>query len=344
MRTTKSIAVVFSILGLLFFITGCKWKDRNNKNSKDKVYKAAYISKKNLAGLKIGYCTPSLKAPYYMALSKSIQTNAEGLGMKFISADGQDDIAKQITAVEDLISSGVSVLVLNPLDPVALVPSVNTAIKAGIPVFIIDSNIDKSAHYTSYIQSDNEGNGVLLGEWMMKKLGNRKPEIAIISGTQGSPVGKLRRMGFIKGFTDTQLTTNGNSELNIVAQGWGSWTNNGGLKAMEDILVAHPTINLLFAENDAMAIGALKAIKETGKEGKIIIASVDGQKEALELINSEKIGATGQNSPALIAEQLMETVVKYLNDEKNISKSIFTPAIIITKENVIQYYNPKSLF
>ena len=226
----------------------------------------------------------------------------------------------------------------------ALVPSVNAAVKAGIPVFIIDSYIDKSANYTSHIQSDNEGNGALLGEWMMKKLGNRKPEIAIISGSQGSPVGKLRRMGFIKGFTDTQLTTNGNADLNVVAQGWGNWTNNGGLKAMEDILVAHPKINLLFAENDAMAIGAMKAINERGLEGKIIIASVDGQKEALELVESGKMGASAQNSPKIIAEQLMETVVKYLNDEKNINKAIFTPAVIITKENVSQFYNPKSLF
>ncbi len=77
---------------------------------------------------------------------------------------------------------------------------------------------------------------------------------------------------------------NNRVEFTIVTQGWGGWTNNGGLKAMEDILVAHKNINVLFAENDAMAIGALKTIKEMGMQGKIALVGLDGQKEAYELI------------------------------------------------------------
>jgi ribose transport system substrate-binding protein len=113
---------------------------------------------------------------------------------------------------------------------------------------------------------------------------------------------------------------------------------------MEDILVAHPEVNLLFAENDAMAMGVLKAIKEAGMAGKVLVAGVDGQKEAIQLIQSGDLGATALNSPGVMAGIMIETIVRYLNGEKNIDKNILTPAVLITKENVEQYYDPRALF
>jgi ribose transport system substrate-binding protein len=285
-----------------------------------------------------------LNAPYYVVLTEEIRKNVESYGMKFLSADGQDDIASQITAVEDLVASGVNVLIVNPLDPLAIVTTVNSAAKTGIPVFTIDSGIDPSAEIISGVKADNIGNGYLIGEWMALKTGKSDVNAAIISGRQGNPVGKMKRLGFVQGFVETQLRTIGNSNLKIVSHGWGNWTNNGGLKAMEDILVAHPEVNLLFAENDAMAMGALKAIKEAGLAGKVLVAGVDGQKEAYQLIQSGDLGATGLNSPGVMAEIMIETIVKYLNGEKNIDKNILTPAVLITKENVDQYYDPRAFF
>jgi ribose transport system substrate-binding protein len=129
-----------------------------------------------------------------------------------------------------------------------------------------------------------------------------------------------------------------------VSQGWGNWTNNGGLKAMEDILVANPDINLLVAENDAMGMGALKAVNESGKADKIIVAGFDGQKEAYELIKERKFGATALNSPEELARLVVEAVVKYLNGERQIDKIIYTTPVLITKDNVDKYYDPKALF
>ena len=138
--------------------------------------------------------------------------------------------------------------------------------------------------------------------------------------------------------------TKGSVDLTIVSQGWGNWTNNGGLKAMEDILVANPDIDLLVAENDAMAMGALKAINEAGKSANIIVVGFDGQKEAYELIRQGKFGATALNSPKELARLVMEAVVKYLNGEKQIDKVIFTPAVLITKDNVDKFYDANAIF
>ncbi|HUX97343.1 MAG TPA: substrate-binding domain-containing protein [Bacteroidales bacterium] len=330
---------------IILLLTGCSsGQDKNKPVLNTAGDTTVFESRKDLSDIKIGYCTPSLNAPFYVVLTQYVQKYSEGYGMKFVSADGQDDIIKQITSIEDLIAAGINVLILNPLDHKALVPAVNAAVKSGVPVFIVDSAIDPSAKYITSVQADNEGNGELIGEYVVKKMGRTKIKTALISGSQGNPVGREKRLGFIRGFSETQLMTQGIADLTIVSQGWGNWTNNGGLKAMEDILVANPDINLLVAENDAMAMGALKAINEAGKASKISVAGFDGQKEAYELIKEGKIEATALNSPEELARLVVEAAVKYLNGERQIEKIIYTTPILITKENVDKYYDPKALF
>ena len=329
---------------ILFGLMACNPKPGKEKQENPGSDTTAVVNKTDLTKIKIGYCTPSLNAPFYVVLSQYIQNFSERYGMKFVSADGQDDIIKQITSVEDMVAASVNVLILNPLDHKALVPAVNAAVKSGVPVFIVDSAIDPGADYITSIQANNMGNGELIGEWIVNKMGKTKIKAALISGSQGNPVGKEKRLGFIRGFSEMQLMTQGSVDLTIVSQGWGNWTNNGGLKAMEDILVANPDINLLIAENDAMGMGALKAINESGKAANIIVAGFDGQKEAYEMIREGKFGATALNSPKELARLVVEAVVKYLNGERQIDKVIYTPAVLITKDNVDKYYDPKAIF
>ena len=334
----KRYFILFNISIIFFGLMSCNSNQGTEKPESLNIDTATVENNINLTNIKVGYCTPSLNAPFYVVLSQYIQKSAEGFGMKFVSADGQDDIIKQITSVEDLTAAGVNVLILNPLDHKALVPAVNAAVKSGVKVFIVDSYIDPTANYITSIQANNEGNGELIGEWIVNKMGKTKIKAALISGSQGNPIGREKRLGFIRGFSETQLISQGNADLTIVAQGWGNWTNNGGLKAMEDILVANPDINLLVAENDAMGMGALKAINESGKAADITVVGFDGQKEAYELIKEGKFGATAINSPEELARLVVEAVVKYLNGEKQIDKVIFTPAVLVTKDKEDKNY------
>jgi len=297
----------------------------------------------NLSDIKIGYCSPSQNAPFYVVLSQYVRQYSESCGMQFVMADGQDDIIKQITSMEDLVTTGLDILILNPLDHKALVPAVNATVESGVPVFIVDSQIDETAHYITSVQASNEGNGELIGEYVVNKLRDRNIRVALISGSQGNPVGREKRLGFVRGFVETQLMIQGRSDLEIVSHGWGNWTLLGGIEAMEDILVAFPDINLLVAENDAMGMGALKAIREAGRDGEILVVGFDGQKEAYELIKEGDFGATALNSPAELARLVVESVVDYLNGEQ-INKIIYTPAVLITEDNVDEYYDPDALF
>jgi ribose transport system substrate-binding protein len=344
MKGKTVLSVISAILIISLYTTCNTVGDSKRQEITGKPDTVSVTSSRDLSGIKVGYCTPSHNAPFYVILTQYIKEYSEGYGMKFFSADGQDDIIKQITSLEDLIAAGVDVLILNPLDHKALVPAVNSAVKSGVPVFIVDSAIDPDADYITSVQANNEGNGELIGEWVVNRMGNTAIRAAMISGSQGNPVGREKRLGFIRGFTEAQLMAKGKAEISIVAQGWGNWTNNGGLKAMEDILVANPDINLLIAENDAMGMGALKAIEESGKADKITVVGFDGQKEAYELIKQGKFGATALNSPRELAKLVVEAVVRHLNGDKQPDKIIYTPAVIITRENVNNYYDPKALF
>ena len=133
----------------------------------------------------------------------------------------------------------------------------------------------------------------------------------------------------------------------MVAQGWGGWNHEGGLKAMEDILTAHPDVNVVLAENDSMALGARKALSDAKKlQGVLVLAAADGQKEALELIKKGEYGATGLNDPALVARTAVDLGLKAVKGElpSDFPKLNYTTPAVITKENVDKYYKADAVF
>lgn len=295
--------------------------------------------------IKVGLSMYTLGAPYFAAQAEAARKKAEELGLDFVSTEAGDDMVKQLGNVEDLLAQNIDLLILNPKDPKGLIPATKAATEAGVPVIIIDSSIDPSADFVTTVQSNNLANGELVGEWLVKQMQGKPIKMALISGSQGNPVGKERRQGVFRGIIEEQLRTAGIAGFEIVAQGWGNWAHEGGLAAMEDILVAHPDINVLLTENDSMALGALEAIKEARKEDDILIlAAADGQKEALALIKEGKYGATGMNNPKLVAETGLEIGLKVLQGEKDFPKVYYTPPVCITKENVDQYYDPNAVF
>ncbi|MFD0837441.1 substrate-binding domain-containing protein [Mariniflexile aquimaris] len=346
MKTT--ILKPLMVLALIFSLFSCVEQTNTTKanvNSEEEtgdIFESAI----DLSGKKIGYCTPTLNAPYYQALLQSIQSTTEKNGMIFIAADGQDDITKQVAAVEDLITKGVDALLLNPKDPDALVGVTKAAKAAGIPVFIIDSSINPDAEFVTTIQSNNLANGELAGEWLAKKYGSKKMNIALLSGNAGNPVGKTRKQGLLQGITEEQLRSLGYIDLNIKTQAYTDWSYAGGLKAMEDILVAHPDINVVITESDVCVLGAIKAIAQAGKTDDIlIVAAADGQKEAIKYIMETNFyGCTAMNSPVQIGKNAVGYAIQYMNGKRDFPKTSFTPPLLITKENAEKYYNPKALF
>jgi ribose transport system substrate-binding protein len=347
-QKTRNLVKLAMVFVMLFSLSSCVEEKSSTKATVNSAVDTSEVvqSIMDLKGKKIGYATPSLNAPYYQALLQSIKASTEKNGMIFLSADGQNDINKQIAAVEDLITKGVDALLLNPKDPDALVGVTKAAKAAGIPVFIIDSSIDPSADFVTTIQSNNRANGALAGEWAAKKFGNKKMNIALLSGNAGNPVGRTRKQGLLEGITEEQLRTQGRINLDVRTQMYTEWSYAGGLKAMEDVLVAHPDINVVITESDVCVLGAIKAIKQAGKTDDIlIIAGADGQKEAIKYImDTDFYGCTAMNSPVQIGKNAVEYAIQYMNGKRDFPKTSFTEPLLITKENAAKYYDPKALF
>jgi ribose transport system substrate-binding protein len=305
-----------------------------------------HVSAVNRPDVKLGVSLYAMQNPYFAAQLGSVKREAAALGIaEVISTDAQDDIQKQIADVEDLLARGIDLLILDPKDPKALLRATEAAAQANVPVIIMDSSIDPSATVVTTVQSNNMANGEMVGEWIARRLAGQQIKMGLISGTPGNPVGKDRRDGVFLGIIEQQVRDHNQTSFEIVSQGWGNWANDGGLKAGEDILTAHPDINLMLCENDAMCLGAIKAIKARALTDKILIAAAaDGQKEALELIQQGKYGATGSNDPELTGKTAVDLGVKYLNGARDIPRISFTPAAAITQENVQQFYRPNAVF
>ncbi len=295
----------------------------------------------------VGIAMYTLDAPYFAAQEQAARQRATELGCKVTSSDGQNDMMKQIADVEDMVARGINVLILNPRDPKGLVPTVNATTAAGVKVVGMDNGLDPSANFITLVQSSNQLNGEAVGDWLAHQMAGKHMKIALISGQQGGMVSMERRLGALAGLIEAQLRMSGQAGFEIVGQGWGSWSHEGGVKAMEDLLTAHPDINVVLGENDSMVLGARRALDEAKRlEGMMLVAAADGQKEALELIKKGEYGATGLNDPDLIARTAVEIGVKALQGklDPKFPKLYLTKPAAITQENVDQYYRPDAVF
>lgn len=310
---------------------------------------AAFAGQKALKDVRIGLSMKQQNAPYFVAQIEIAKKIAADRGFTIIPIDAEGNIEKQISDCEDLLSQNIDVLLINAIDPVAVVPATKAATKAGIPVIGFDTLIDPSGDYLTIVLSNNFENGRLVGAYAAQFYADKPAKAAVLSGTKGNTPGRDRRTGFFTGFIEQELLTKGKCNLDLQVQGWGDWAQELGLKAMEDIIVAYPDINMLIAENDSMALGALKAIQEAGKVDQIrIFAVCDGQKEAMELIKNNNEGnymATGMNDPDLVARTAVELAVDVATKGQiDVPKVFYTEPIAVTKANVDKFYRPDAIF
>jgi len=346
MKRAANLWIFAVLICLVLSLFGCKEEPAANEQAEQEpIQQASAEDAKALGDIKIGVSMYTLGAPYFVAQYETLKSEAERLGLDFAGTNARDDMNIQLNQVEDLLAQGIDLLIFNPKDPQGSIPATRMATEAGVPVIVIDSSIDPSADFVTTVQSNNRENGILIGEWLVKQMDGEPIKMALISGVPGNPVGFTRRNGVFTGIIEGLLRTKNKTDWQIVTQGWGEWYQEGGLQAMEDIIVAHPEINVMLAENDSMALGAIEAIKEADREDDILVlACADGQKEALALIKEGKYGATGMNNPVLIARTAIDIGLRYMKGERGFPQKSYTPAVCITKENVDEYYDPEAIF
>lgn len=295
--------------------------------------------------IKVGFANRTLNGAFFNGLTEYMKIHAKERGYELITTDARGDLNKQISDVEDMLSQGINYLILNPQDPEAGLRITQMAKQKHVPVVVLDSDISLDAPVITRVQANNAKNNILIGEYAVDKFGDKPMNCVVISGNQGNLVGEARRVNFMRGVMEAQLRKYNHTQLTILSQGWGNWDQQGGLKAMEDMIVAQgDKINCVYSEMDDMALGAILSLRAANKLQNVSVFSHDGYKKGLEAIQRGDLQATASNNPDLLTNTALDVIKKYQAGQKEFPDYVYIPSILITKDNVSKYYHKDAIF
>lgn len=251
----------------------------------------------------LGLSVSTLNNPFFVTLRDGAQAAAAAANLELIVVDAQDSVSKQISDLEDLIQRGVDVLIINPTDADAVVPMVLLANQAGIPVIAVDRGVSGGV-LAYYIVSDNVAGGRLAAEFICEKLGGSGPVVEL-EGIPGTSAARERGQGF------NEYLAQNCPGITVVARQTANFNRAEGLTVMENILQAQPEIAAVFAHNDEMALGALQAIRVSGRE--ILVVGFDATDDAVAAVEACEMGATVAQQPFELGRLAVEAAAEILS-------------------------------
>lgn len=260
----------------------------------------------------------TLNNPFFVTLKEGAEAKAKELGYQMVVLDSQNDPAKELANVEDLAVRKVSAILVNPTDSAAVGNAIMLANKAGIPVLTLDRGANVG-EVKAHIASDNVAGGKMAGDFIASKLG-KNIDVIQLEGIAGTSAARDRGEGFAQA-----VKANG---FKVLASQPADFDRTKGLNVMENLLAAHPDVKAVFAQNDEMALGALRATQAAGKQ--VLIVGFDGTDDGKAAVKSGKLGATVAQQPALIGAMGVETADKVLKGE-SVEKYIPVPLQVVSQ-------------
>jgi ribose transport system substrate-binding protein len=269
----------------------------------------------------IGFAVSTLSNDFFVMMKDAGDAKAKELGITLTTLDAQDSSETQATQIEDFISQGVDLIILNPVDSDAIGTSVEACNEAGIPVITV-TRPSNAGEVVQHLDIDNKEAGALIAGQMIKDLGG-EGKVAVLEGIAGAPSANDRQEGFKTGIEG--------SKIEIAASLTANYNRDEGATVMEDILQSNPDLAAVYAHNDEMALGAVRTIAAAGKTDQIKVYGIDAVDDAIAALKTGEMAATVQQQPALQMETALESAMKYLAGEKveplvNIPLKLLTPA------------------
>lgn len=262
------------------------------------------LSSGALAKDTIALTVSTLDNPFFVSLKDGAQKKADELGYKLVVLDSQNDPAKELSNVEDLTVRGAKVLLINPTDSAAVGNAVAIANRNKIPVITLDRGAAKG-DVVSHIASDNVAGGKMAGDFIAQKLGNGAKVIQL-EGLAGTSAARERGEGFKQAVDEHKFA--------VLASQPADFDRTKGLNVTENLLASKGDVQAIFAQNDEMALGALRAIGAANK--KVLVVGFDGTDDGVKAVKSGKLAATIAQQPELIGSLGVETADKILKGEK----------------------------
>ncbi len=297
----------------LFLFVGCN--NTEKKQEKEKIV--------------IGASMLGLQSEFIVNLADQMQIKAEELGAELIIVDAEKSAIKQIEQIESFIAQKVDVIVLNPVEVEASSPAVTKALAANIP--IINMNSETKANPTAFVGSNDVESARIAMKFIAEKLAG-KGNIVMLHGIMGQAAQIKREQGAAEILKDFP-------NIKILATQTGEWDRAKSMEITENWVQAYGTkINAVFAQNDEMAMGAVKALQAASLKNKIIVVGIDAIADALAAVQAGNLDATVFQDSKGQAFGAIETAIK-ITKKQAFEKEHFIPFQLVKKDNVGQFLN-----
>lgn len=285
--------------------------------------------------LRIGYSVATLENAFFVGMTKGVVDEAAAQGAELIQANAGGDASTQVNQILDLITQKVDVLILNPINADGIVPVVQKANEAGIPVITLDRG-SNGGKVTSFLETDNVAMGkegaLFIVDQLTKRYGSAKGNVVNLQGLRGTTAAESREKGFIEEIAKYP-------EIKVVVSQAADFNQEKALNIMSNALQANPQIDAVFCANDDNAMGAVKAIEQAGRAkplddaAHIVVIGIDGTAQAVEAIRGGTLTATISQNPLTMAKEAVKYAFE-LKAGKTVEALVTWPHQLITKENI----------
>ena len=283
---------------------------------------AAVVEEKKIV---IGMASNSFADKWQTYLNDAVQAKCDELGVEVVFSDGKADPATQLANVENFIVQGVDAILIVMVDPSGPTPFINAAKEAGIPLIAVNRKFDGAE---VFVGSDDINAGKMQMEFVAEALGN-VGNIAILEGASGQNSAVKRTEGNV-------MIADSFDGIEIIRQDTGKWDRAKGMEIAENWLQSGDKIDAILANNDEMAIGAIRALEAIGMTDDVIVAGVDGTIDALQYVKEGTLAMTVFQSPFGQGGTGVESALKLIAGE-SVASYVDVPFEKVTPENVDKY-------
>ncbi|HGM5234283.1 TPA: ribose ABC transporter substrate-binding protein RbsB [Serratia marcescens] len=263
---------------------------------------SATLSANAMAKDTIALVVSTLNNPFFVSMKDGAQQEANKLGYNLVVLDSQNNPAKELANVQDLMVRAPKLLLINPTDSDAVGNAIKMANQAKIPVITLD-RVASKGEVVSHIASDNRVGGKMAGDFIAKKVG-ADAKVIQLEGIAGTSAARERGEGFKQSLDQ--------NKFKLLASQPADFDRTKGLNVMQNLLTAHPDVQAVFAQNDEMALGALQTAGKTD----VIVVGFDGTADGVKAVEGGKLAATVAQRPDQIGVIGVETADKVLKGEK----------------------------
>lgn len=282
------------------------------------------------AGGLISVITPSHSNPFFKAEADAASERAKELGYSVQADSHDDDPNKQSELIDAAISNGAVAIILDNAGADVTVGAVQKAVDAGIPVFLIDREINESGIATSQIVANNSQGAGLVGEAFGAALEGKGTYLELL-GRETDTNAAVRSEAF-------HSILDQYPDLEMVAQETANWDQQEAFTKVETILQRHPDLTGIIAGNDTMALGAVAAVQAAGLTGKVTVAGFDGAPDAVAAIREGTLLATGLQPAVLISQMAVDQADAFIRTgSTGLPEKQSVDCILINADNADKY-------